>query len=51
MNTELSDNERVMQDLQKEIDRLTAQVNQHIESLTRIENYHNKCELTESTLR
>lgn len=51
MTDELAINEDQMTDLQKEIDRLADQVDAHIANLTRIENFHNKCELTESTLR
>ena len=43
------DNEQVMDDLQGEIDKLTAQVETYIENLTASENFHNKCERTEST--
>jgi len=51
MTDELATNEDQMTGLQKEIDRLAAQVDKHIVDLLRIENFHNKCELTESTLR
>ena len=49
MQTELTDNAQKMKDLQKEIDKLTIQMDAHVKRLTELENHHNKCEFTEST--
>jgi len=49
MNRQLEDNEQVMTDLQKEIDRLTAEVDAHIITLTAAETHHSTCEATDTT--
>lgn len=49
MNKQLEDNEKHMTGLQKEIDRLTAQVDAHIITLTAAETHHSTCEATDTT--
>lgn len=47
LSEELENNEQVMEDLQKQIDNLTKQVEGYIEELASAENFHKKCEATE----
>lgn len=48
MSDELTNSEQVMEDLQKQIDKLTAQVEGYIDELASTDNFHKKCEATET---